>query len=235
VHVSAKVLLERYVDVWNEPDPAARRAAIAALWTPDGLHHTQTRRFQGTDSLVARVTEAYDQFVGGQGLRFRAVGETVGHHDASTFNWVMSPGGNDTVLAVGFDVVLLDGEGRIIADYQFNEPPVPSADLDAEAERHLAAVASGTEQLRKEIADLYLPGARLIDESGVHEGVEGIAAALTAAGARHQAGSASAQHDAFRYPWRTDAGETGVDFLLRDEQGAVRTHYRFTGANQHPE
>lgn len=230
----AKVLLERYIAVWNEPDPAVRRAGIADLWTPDGLHYTQTRRFQGTESLVARVTEAYDQFVGGQGLRFRAAGDPVGHHDALTFNWVMSPGGTDTVLAVGFDVVLLDGEGRIVADYQFNEPPMPSADLDAQAERHLAAVAAGTEQLRKEIADLYLPDARLIDESGVHEGVEGIAAALTAAGVRRPAGSASAQHDAFRYQWRTDSGEAGVDFLLRDEQGPVRTHYRFTGASRHP-
>ncbi|MEH0424312.1 hypothetical protein [Streptomyces sp. B21-083] len=233
--MSAKVLLERYVAVWNEPDAAARRAAIAALWTPDGLHCTQTRRFQGTEGLVARVTEAYDQFVGGQKLRFRALGEPVGHHDALTFNWAMSPSGDDTVLAIGFDVVLLDGEGRIIADYQFNEPPVPDTGLDAEAERHLALGGSGTERLSKEIADLYLPGARLVDESGVHEGAESIAAALTAAGVRHPAGSASAQHDAFRYPWRTDAGEAGVDFLLRDEQGAVRTHYRFTGANRHPE
>ncbi|MFJ6564376.1 hypothetical protein ACIQMV_31850 [Streptomyces sp. NPDC091412] len=228
----AKVLLERYVAVWNEPDLAARRAQIANLWTPDGLHCTQTRRFQGTENLVARVTEAYDQFVGGQGLRFRAGDAPVGHHDALAFNWVMSPGDNDAVLAVGFDVVLLDGEGRIVADYQFNEPPVPSPDLDAQAERHLAAVAAGSEQLRKEIADLYLPGARLVDESGVHEGVDGIAAALTADGVRHPAGSASAQHDAFRYPWHTESGETGVDFLLRDEQGLVRTHYRFTGAGR---
>ncbi|MEU2425311.1 hypothetical protein ABZ619_30565 [Streptomyces sp. NPDC007851] len=232
--MSAKALLERYVAVWNEPDAAARRAQVEDLWTPDGLHYTQTRRFQGTESLVARVTEAYDQFVGGQGLRFRVGGDPVGHHDGLTFNWVMSPGDSDTVLAVGFDVVFLDGDGRITADYQFNEPPVPSADLDLQATRHLSAVTAGTEQLLKETADLYLPGARLVDESGVHEGADAIAAALTAGGARHLAGSASAQHDAFRYPWRAESGEAGVDFLLRDQQGLVRAHYRFTGAGQYP-
>lgn len=234
LHVSASELLQRYVAVWNEPDSTVRRAEVADLWAPDGLHYTQTRRFQGTEELVARVTEAYDQFVGGQGLRFRSGGDPVGHHDALAFNWVMSPGDSDAVLAVGFDVVLLDVEGRIVADYQFNEPPAATAELDGQAERHLAAVAAGTERLRKEIADLYLPGARLVDESGVYDGVDAIAGALAAAGPRRPAGSASAQHDALRYPWRAESGETGVDFLLRDEQGQVREHYRFAGAGQHP-
>ncbi|WP_198655243.1 hypothetical protein [Streptomyces geranii] len=230
--MSAKELLKRYVAVWNEPDPAARRTEIADLWTPDGLHHTQTRRFQGTDSLVARVTEAHDQFVSGQGLRFREAGDPVGHHDAVAFNWAMSPAADDTVLAVGFDVVLLDTGGRIRTDYQFNEPPTPDPDLDTQAERHLATAGSPPEHLAKRLADLYLPDARLIDENGVHEGPEAIATALTTAPARHRSGNASAQHDAFRYPWRTDTGETGVDFLLRDNQGVVHTHYRFTGAGR---
>ncbi|MEV7672967.1 hypothetical protein [Streptomyces sp. NPDC088752] len=228
--MSAEDLLDRYVAVWNEPDPAARRDAVAALWAPDGLHHTQTRRFRGTEELVARVTEAHDQFVGGQGLRFRSGGEPVGRPGALAFTWVMTPGDSENVLAVGFDVVLLDGEGRITSDYQFNEPPASDAGLDAQADRYLAAVAAGGEALRKEVADLYLPGAVLVDENGVHEGVEAVAAALEAGGARHRTGSASAQHDAFRHPWRAESGETGVDLLLRDAQGLVRAHYRFPGA-----
>jgi hypothetical protein len=31
-------LVERYVAVWTEPDPAARRKAIEQLWTEDGAH-----------------------------------------------------------------------------------------------------------------------------------------------------------------------------------------------------
>ncbi|WP_097263328.1 hypothetical protein [Streptomyces sp. TLI_55] len=229
--LNADDLLKRYVAVWNEPDAAARGAEVANLWTPDGLHYTQTRRFQGTEQLVARVTEAHDQFVAGQGLRFRSGDNPVGHAGALTFNWLMTPGDSDTVLAVGFDVVLLDDEGRIVADYQFNEPPMPTDELDAQAERLLAAGAA--EEPRKEVADLYLPGALYVDETGAHDGVDAIAAALTAGGARQRAGSASAQHDAFRYPWRTAAGETGVDFLLRDEQGLIREHHRFVGAGRH--
>jgi hypothetical protein len=247
MHVSANDLLKRYVAVWNEPDPETRRAEVARLWAADGLHFTQTRRFQGTEALFARVTEAYDQFVGGQGLRFVSADNLVGHHDAVAFNWLMSPGDSDTVLAVGFDVVTLDGEGRITADYQFNEPPVPNADLDGQAGRHLALAAlTDAEQRRKEVADLYLPQARLIDENGVHEGLDAIAAAIGAQQAEAAGrgltpalrGNASAQHDAFRFPWQlVPAGggqpaATGLDFLVRDGQGLVRSHYRFTGAGQ---
>jgi hypothetical protein len=29
-------LVDRYVALWNEPDPDVRRHAICALWAPDG-------------------------------------------------------------------------------------------------------------------------------------------------------------------------------------------------------
>ncbi|WP_329234075.1 hypothetical protein OHB07_29435 [Streptomyces sp. NBC_00111] len=231
--MSANELLERYVAMWNEPDATVRRAAVTDLWAPDGLHFTRTRRFRGTEELVGRVTEAHDQFVGGQGLLFRTGGAPVDHDGALAFNWVMTPKDRgDTVLAIGFDVVLLDDGGRIAADYQFNEPPASSADLDGQAGRYLATTTAEPAHREKDVAELYLPGARLVDESGVHEGPDAVAAALAAGGARHLGGSASAQHDALRYPWRDAEGARGVDFLLRDEKGLVREHHRFTGAGQ---
>lgn len=49
------------------------------------------------------------------------------------------------------------------------------------------------------------------------------------------AGNASAQHDALRLSWGLVPAEasgqpvaTGLDFLIRDDQGLVRTHYRFS-------
>ncbi|WP_405691704.1 hypothetical protein [Streptomyces sp. NBC_01185] len=232
--MSANELLERYIAVWNEPDAAARRATVAGMWGPDGLHYTQTRRFQGTEALVARVTEAYDQFISGQGLRFRSGGAAVEHHGAAAFNWVMTPKDQaGTVLAVGFDVVLLDDRGRIAVDYQFNEPPAASTDLDVEAERYLALTTAGKAHRDKDIAELYLPDARLVDESGAHEGPDAVGAAVAAGGARYLSGHASAQHDALRYPWRGADGEEGVDLLLRDEKGLIREHHRFTGAGRH--
>ncbi|MFD6423320.1 hypothetical protein [Streptomyces sp. NPDC060198] len=225
--MSANATMERYIALWNEPDATVRRAAVAALWRPDGLHLTPTRRFRGTEELVARVTEAYDRFVGGQGLRFRSGGELMRNHGALAFDWVMTPEDRkDKVLAAGFDVVLLDSDGRIAADYQFNEPSEALDGPDGQVERYLAVT---------DAARHYLPGARLVDGDGVHEGPHSIAAALVDGGARLLTGSTSAQHDALRYRWRQDStdersGERaeGVDFLLHDGTGQIREHHRFT-------
>ena len=38
---SATELADRYVALWNEPDPDRRRQLIAGLWTEDGSHILQ--------------------------------------------------------------------------------------------------------------------------------------------------------------------------------------------------
>lgn len=36
-------IVQHYVAVWNEPDPAAREHAVAELWTPDGVEFVEAR------------------------------------------------------------------------------------------------------------------------------------------------------------------------------------------------
>ncbi|WP_371497178.1 hypothetical protein OG871_14485 [Kitasatospora sp. NBC_00374] len=226
-------LLDRYVAVWNEPDPAVRHAGVAALWAPDGLHYTQTRAFRGTESLAARVTEAYEQFVGGAGLLFRHRDDLVTHHDAAVFTWEMTPAAGRDVLAVGFDFVLLDEAGRLRVDYQFNEPPAPAAELDELAGRLLALPREQDEELRRKQTDaLYAPDARLVDDSAERDLHTALAAAPKGE-VRRLRGHASAQHDALRFGWEltpADGGPavTGVDFLIRGADGLLAAHYRFT-------
>ena len=31
-------IAERYVGIWNEPDPEVRRKTMHELWTPDAVH-----------------------------------------------------------------------------------------------------------------------------------------------------------------------------------------------------
>ncbi|MEV4616643.1 hypothetical protein AB0K43_29200 [Kitasatospora sp. NPDC049258] len=226
-------LLDRYVAVWNEPDATTRRAAVAQLWTADGVHYTQTRVFRGTDALHARVTEAYEQFVGGSGLLFRHRDNLVAHHDAAVFNWEMTPGASRDVLAVGFDFVLLDEAGRLRVDYQFNEPPAPVAELDELAGRLLALGGEADEDLRrKQAAALYSQDARLVDPSAERDVLTALAATPQGE-VRRLHGHASTQHNAVRYTWEltpADGGPavTGVDFLIRGEDGLFTAHYRFT-------
>ena len=44
--------IERYVELWNEPDPSARRATIEQIWPPNGANYTQSMAAVGLESLV---------------------------------------------------------------------------------------------------------------------------------------------------------------------------------------
>ncbi|KAA2253907.1 hypothetical protein F0L68_32065 [Solihabitans fulvus] len=112
----------RFAAQWNEPDAELRRASIAELWAKDCAHFTDTREFRGHEAMFDRITEAYEQFVGTGKYQFVSAGNAVGHHDGIKFNWHMVSSADGTIAAVGFDFVVLDADGRIGLDYQFNEP-----------------------------------------------------------------------------------------------------------------
>jgi hypothetical protein len=131
-------LVERYVALWNEPDPAVRRAGIRDLWARDGAQVLQppedmrtaaaalgfpstTLEVRGHDDLEFRVTRAHEEFVAPGRYRFRARPNAARLHDVVKFNWEMVDGGDGSVAAVGLDVMLVDPEDRIRVDYQFIE------------------------------------------------------------------------------------------------------------------
>jgi len=131
-------LVDRYVDLWNEPDPDLRRRAIAALWTSDGAHvlvppqelrdaaraigfPTMTLEVRGHDELAFRVATAQHDFVAAGGFRFRSRGDAERLGAVVKFHWEMVPAGGGDVVAVGLEVLLLDEDGLIRADHQFIE------------------------------------------------------------------------------------------------------------------
>jgi hypothetical protein len=128
-------LADRYVAVWNESSPEARRAAVRELWAEDGVHILQppedavaiaarpgiglTATFQarGHDELTARVASAHEEFVASGQMTFRRSGDVSRLHDMVRLSWEAVSGGE--VVGGGSDVLLLDADGRIRADYQF--------------------------------------------------------------------------------------------------------------------
>jgi hypothetical protein len=128
-------LVDRYIAVWHESSPEARRAAVRELWTEDGVHILQppeeavkiaaqpgiglTATFQarGHEALTARVTSAHDEFVATGQMTFRHRGDVAQLHDMVRFGWEAVSGGE--VVSGGSNVLLLDADGRIRADYQF--------------------------------------------------------------------------------------------------------------------
>src|SRR5437762_3134318 len=92
-------LADRYAAVWNEPDPAARRRAIAELWAPDGVHYVRDREYRGHGALEDRVLGAHDKNVRAAGNRFRAARNAQALRGIVEFNWEMVPANGDQVLA----------------------------------------------------------------------------------------------------------------------------------------
>lgn len=131
-------LTDRYVAVWNEPDPERRRAAVRELWSPDARHVLQPpeeiRRVaaglgfdrtvleaRGHDALEVRVARAYDEFVASGGYLFRSRGDADRLHDVVKFHWEMVSRAGGDVAGVGLEILLLGPDGRIAGDYQFIE------------------------------------------------------------------------------------------------------------------
>jgi hypothetical protein len=136
--VDPRELVRRYVAVWQEPDAELRRKAIAGLWAEDGSHILQppgefrqaaaglgfpcaALRAQGHDALEIRVTRSYQEFVAPGTYRFRSRDNADRLGNVVKFNWEMVPAEGGEAAGVGLEILVLDTDGRIKADYQFIE------------------------------------------------------------------------------------------------------------------
>jgi len=134
----AEQLADRYLALWNEPDPERRRRLIAELWTEDGSQVLQppqemreiaasaglgmaaTLEARGHAELEARAATSYEHWVGSAGLGFRRRDDVYRLHEVVKFHWEAgSPDGE--VTAVGLVFLVLGTDGRIRRDYVFIE------------------------------------------------------------------------------------------------------------------
>jgi hypothetical protein len=115
-------LAARYLAAWNQTDPAARRAAVADLFTEDARYTDPLADVTGRDAIEATIAAVQAQF---PGFVFRLAGPVDAHHDQVRFTWHLGPEGQEAPI-VGFDVAVTDGDGRIRAVLGFLDR-VPSA------------------------------------------------------------------------------------------------------------
>ncbi|MCX5064841.1 nuclear transport factor 2 family protein [Micromonospora lupini] len=106
---SFDALAERYIAIWNETDPARRRAAIDDVWAPDARYVDPLAVAEGREAVDATIAAVQGQF---PGMTFRLDGPVDGHHDQVRFTWELGPDGVEAPI-VGFDVAVLDGNGRL--------------------------------------------------------------------------------------------------------------------------
>ena len=106
-------IVDRYLAVWSEPDPEARRRAVTGLWTPDGVEYVEGVQFRGHDGLEARVAEAFGRF--GRDYTISSAGDVAVHDDLITFTVQLVAA--DEVAWAARVFLLLTGDGRISEDY----------------------------------------------------------------------------------------------------------------------
>jgi hypothetical protein len=112
-------LVDRYLAIWHETDPDARRAAIAKIWSKDALVCTGANDYTGRDAIDARVTTAHEKWVAQEGYVFRRLGDADIHHDGVRIRWEMVPAGGGEAASTGVQFLLLDADGLARVDYQF--------------------------------------------------------------------------------------------------------------------
>ncbi|MEV4605062.1 nuclear transport factor 2 family protein [Amycolatopsis sp. NPDC049253] len=146
--------VERYVAVWNEPDPIARRRAISQLWDPDGVETTDSARYHGHAALDARITEAHTDLVRDAGFVFRSANDATGHHDTVTFTTHMIPAAGGDIAWSGRIFLTLGENGLIRHEYQFamDTPTESKASTRATTEKFLRRLGEGDPD---EIAELF--------------------------------------------------------------------------------
>jgi hypothetical protein len=115
-------LAARYLAAWNQTDPAARRAAVAELFTEDARYTDPLADVAGRAAIEATIAAVQARF---PGCTFRLAGPVDAHHEQLRFTWHLGPEGQEAPIA-GFDVAVTDGDGRIRAVLGFLDR-VPSA------------------------------------------------------------------------------------------------------------
>jgi ketosteroid isomerase-like protein len=115
-------LIERYLACWNETDAAARRSLVEQTFADEATYTDPLADVRGHDQIEATIAAVQQQF---PRFVFTAGRAADQHHRQARFGWGLGPDGAEP-LVEGFDVVVLDDDGRITAVLGFLDK-VPSA------------------------------------------------------------------------------------------------------------
>ncbi|MBA2283712.1 MAG: nuclear transport factor 2 family protein [Acidimicrobiia bacterium] len=108
-------VVDAYIAMWNEEDPARRAALIAAAWAPDAAYLDPMLEARGHDGLGAMVAGVHAQF---PGHRFRRLTAVDVHHDRVRFGWELAaPDGAVTVAGIDVGTLAADGRLQTITGY----------------------------------------------------------------------------------------------------------------------
>lgn len=101
-------IIEKYLATWNA-DGEERETLLATHWSPEVTYVDPLAEVSGTAAISAVIDGVQAQF---PDFVFSPVGDVDEHHRQLRFQWGLGPGGEEPMV-IGFDVVILDEDGRI--------------------------------------------------------------------------------------------------------------------------
>jgi hypothetical protein len=230
--------IDRYVAVWNERDPEARRRRIAAVWAPNGTTCYRLFDAHGYEPIESRVTGSWDRWLREGKFFFRAT-RAVSHHHAIKLDFAMIATDSGKVEANGLAYLLVDKDGRIVHDYQLNPSVHDAPDLAA---KYLACRdEADAARPRTLIAELWAENGALLREDPEAQGLDEVANAIEAAHcgllAKNLVVSAADRsqrhHNVAHIAWRVAPRDGGAPIsttsalLVFDDEGRIGTAYEF--------
>jgi hypothetical protein len=103
-------LVDTYIDMWNEDDPARRAELIAAAWADSGAYTDPLLEATGATAISEMVDAVHAQL---PGHRFRLTSGIDSHHDHHRFGWELAAA-DGTVAVEGIDVAQVGADGRFV-------------------------------------------------------------------------------------------------------------------------
>ncbi|MDE2577318.1 MAG: nuclear transport factor 2 family protein [Hyphomicrobiales bacterium] len=107
----AKDIVDRYLAIWNETDPARRRALMADLWAADARYADPVMQADGRDGIETMIAAAQARF---PGHVFCALGEPEAHDGGMRFRWTLAPKDGPTIVE-GTDFAVAGADGRLVS------------------------------------------------------------------------------------------------------------------------
>jgi uncharacterized protein (DUF1330 family) len=141
-------IVEQYLATWNADD-VERARLLAEHWSADVRYVDPMADVTGTRALGALIDAVHAQC---PGWVFRRTSDVDAHHQQLRFSWGLGPVG-ETPSVTGFDVVLLDENGRITDVRGFLDTMPSASDAPGYALGQLWSVEFGPE-IRRYMEDI---------------------------------------------------------------------------------
>jgi len=113
-------LVERYVAIWNEPNPDVRYNRIAGVWAANGAYLDEIAGRNGHSAIAAEAARVYNALAATDRI-FTLANHAQAHHNVASLRWHMRARHCGAVKAEGSDLLILDKSGRVGFGYRCEE------------------------------------------------------------------------------------------------------------------